>query len=201
MNVKGPNEYCIEGDKVYIKLTQGKEAIIDLADLSLVAPYRWYAQKGRYTFYAYSKSNSKYKNKLTMLHTLILNTPKDMETDHIDGNGLNNSRSNLRIVTTAQNARNRRKPVSGKVSQYKGVTKHFHKFRAIISYRENKKKKNIHIGLFASEHDAARAYNAKAVELFGEHACLNIIQEDVVENIVENAIKNNCPEDCNAHPI
>ena len=93
------------------------------------------------------------------------------ETDHIDGNGLNNQRGNLRSVTDSQNQMNR-KNIRG-TSKYKGVywNKANKKWLARITINQ----KNIYIGYFLYEHNAAHAYNFKATELYGEYASLNPI--------------------------
>lgn len=99
------------------------------------------------------------------IHTFLTGWPL---VDHINHDGLDNRRSNLRPATTKQNVRNSRsRPGS---SQYKGVDLFRGvKWRATI--RVDGKKK--HLGLFVDEKDAARAYNKAALELFGEFACLN----------------------------
>lgn len=95
--------------------------------------------------------------------------------DHKDGDHLNNRLDNLRLATTAENSRNTRKRV-GCSSQYKGVcfSKGGHHPRGRpwqASIQLNKKR--LAIGMFASEIEAAQAYDVKARELFGEFACLN----------------------------
>ena len=96
------------------------------------------------------------------------------QTDHINHDGLNNQRSNLRLATHAQNQRNQR-PYLGRTSPYKGV--HWfpsrEKWRAQIVIANHER----HIGLFGAEEDAARAYDAAAREHFGEYACLNFPDE------------------------
>ena len=95
---------------------------------------------------------------------------KDLFVDHIDHNGLNNQKYNLRIATHSQNCQNRR-PCKNSSSKYRGVCWH----------KKNKKwtahikidKKTIYLGIFESEEDAAMAYDAKAKELHGEWTYLN----------------------------
>jgi hypothetical protein len=101
------------------------------------------------------------------MHKLITGWPK---TDHIDHDGLNNQRSNLRPATTAQNNHNQR-PQRNTSSRFKGVTWHkrIGKWQAAIKVAD----KNRHLGVFPDEEDAARAYNAAAVEAYGEYAYLN----------------------------
>ncbi|MBN1124206.1 MAG: HNH endonuclease [Sedimentisphaerales bacterium] len=103
------------------------------------------------------------------MHRLIARPPDGMVVDHIDHNGLNNTRANLRVCTPQQNSRNRRSQ-SGR-SKYKGISydKRYKRWKARIRFQN----KYIHIGTFRDEARAARAYDAKAAELFGEFACLN----------------------------
>ena len=99
-----------------------------------------------------------------------MEAPDHLFVDHIDHNGLNNRRSNLRLCTTAQNARN--------VFSYKGSTS---KYKGVCWYKEGRKwaakiklnNKAYHLGLFEDETEAAIAYDKKARELHGEFGCLN----------------------------
>ena len=104
------------------------------------------------------------------MHRLIMDEPKGLIVDHRDHNGLNNRRSNLRLCTNAQNQYNRL-PLKGGTSRHKGVCwcKSHNKFNAYIYQRS----KRYHLGWFVNEDDAARAYDKKARELFGEYAYLN----------------------------
>lgn len=89
--------------------------------------------------------------------------------DHIDGDRSNNKLCNLRSVTQAQNTYNQRKSKAETTSRYKGVSAVGKKWRANIDFDH----KRIHIGYYPTEEEAARAYDTKAKELHGEHACLN----------------------------
>ncbi len=99
------------------------------------------------------------------LHRLLLNVPGDLVVDHIDGNGLNNSRCNLRICTQSQNAMNKR---PGK--RYKGVV---HASRNSYAARIRANGKLIALGSYPSPELAANAYNEAAKRLFGDFAGLN----------------------------
>jgi HNH endonuclease len=100
----------------------------------------------------------------------IMRAPDGMEVDHINGDGLCNLRENLRVCTKAENMRNRGKQINN-TSGYKGVyfNKHAKKFSAQIKLYG----KAIYLGLYDSPVEAARAYDAKARELFGEFAVTN----------------------------
>jgi hypothetical protein len=104
------------------------------------------------------------------MHRMVVNAPKGLFVDHINHNGLDNRKANLRICTNLQNLRNKR-PKTGCTSEYKGVhwCKGRNKFRANIYLN----KKAIHLGYFHDEIAAAKAYDEKARELFGEFAYLN----------------------------
>jgi hypothetical protein len=149
----------------FIPLTKGKVAIVDAEDYEWLSKYKWHAVYTGSKFYAYRCRN---KRSISM-HRMIMGEPKGKVVDHIDGNSLNNRRSNLRICTTAQNMRNRR--LTGGVSRYKGVyfIKRLNKWKAVITFNS----KSIHIGCFSDEISAGKAYDKKAKELFGEFAYLN----------------------------
>jgi hypothetical protein len=122
----------------------------------------------------YSDGSKKYKyiHRL-MSEAYIPNFKNECFIDHIDGNKLNNDITNLRTATQKENTYNRKKTSNNTTSIYKGVNYHYpsKKWRAQI------KNNNIyhHIGVFQNEEIAALAYNSKAIELFGEYACLNDI--------------------------
>jgi hypothetical protein len=105
-----------------IKLTQGFETVVSDEDYEEISKYRWRVSKRKNTNYA---TRSDYKNcgkqKNILMHKQIMDTPDGMHTDHIDGNGLNNTRDNLRVVTPRQNGQNRH---CKKTSIYPGVSWH-----------------------------------------------------------------------------
>ncbi len=154
-----------EGAKL-IPLTRGKFAIVDAADFELLNRYKWHALKGGRTFYARSQE----KGRAIRMHRLITNAPKGLFVDHINHNGMDNRRANLRFCTRAENNRNSL-PRRGGTSRYKGVhwCKRRKKFIATITF--NRKKRVL--GYFDSEIDAAKAYDKRARELFGEFVYLN----------------------------
>jgi hypothetical protein len=158
-----------EGAKL-IPLTRGKFAIVDAEYYDRLNQYKWHAQKGGQTYYARRQE----KGKLIIMHRLITNAPKGLFVDHRNHNGLDNRRENLRLCTRLQNARNRLPRRQG-ISKYKGVTwnKRRKKFIAAISLGGKKQ----YLGAFDSEIDAAKAYDKKARELFGEFAYLNFPED------------------------
>jgi hypothetical protein len=152
---------------IEIQLTQGKVSIIDEADFELVNKFKWHARRQKDCFYA----EARYKNTTISMHRYILGL-KDKGTvvDHKDGDGLNNQRSNLRPCTHGQNMANRRAS-KNKSSQFLGVTWNKRKSRWRVFIQKDNKP--LFLGQFKDEHEAALAYNHKAVELHGEFANLN----------------------------
>lgn len=155
-----------------IKLTLGQVALVDDEDFEFLNQFKWQAVKKPNTFYAVKNfPNGKGKQISVYMHRIILQLKDSkIHCDHKDGNGLNNQKYNLREATHAQNQRNKKARETG-TSRYKGVTlrKSYTKWRATIILN----KKYIHIGYFINEIDAAKAYDEKAKELFGEFAWLN----------------------------
>jgi hypothetical protein len=157
----------------YVPLSQGLFAAVDDEDYERVNAFNWSAQRAERTHYAVRKIRIDGKPYMQKMHRFILNLPAWRPfVDHIDHNGLNNQKANLRQLTTSQNAQNKRKPRTGKTSPYKGVRAHTGKFQAQIKHNG----KWMYIGRYTDDADAARAYNKRALELFGEYACLNEVE-------------------------
>ena len=119
----------IDGDVVRVPLTQGLEAVVDLADLALVEGRNWHAHRGGLTFYALTgvaASTPRGRTELPMHRAIMGCGDGDPDVDHIDHDGLNNRRSNLRLATESQNLANQR-PQTGRSSRFKGV--HWNKQR------------------------------------------------------------------------
>jgi len=148
----------------HIPLTKGKAAEVDDEDFEAINVYKWYYLASG-TGYAVRRTKTNGIVKTILMHRQILNPGADLEVDHIDGNGLNNCKINLRPATHAQNMRNRIMKGKG-TSQYKGV--YFNKSRGMfcaeIKFEGIKK----HLGYFSNQHEAGQAYNAAAKSLFGE---------------------------------
>lgn len=165
------------GKHVIISLNKGKTTIIDAEDYNKIKMYTWRTFKCKNTCYVTSDASVSggLRKKTLLLHRLILDLKRGISVDHINGDGLDNRRNNLRIATKQQNGfnRNKNKERNGKKcsSKYKGVGWHT---RDKLWYAQNKNNyKMIHLGYFKSEEEAARAYDRKAKELFGEYAKLN----------------------------
>lgn len=148
-----------------IQLTQGKTAIIDEDDFERVSEFKWHYQKKS----GYAAARPTYKGKSFYLHRFIMRAKKGEQVDHRNGNKLDNCKENLRFSTQSQNLANR--STVSKRWKYKGVRRLSTRglWHARICYQ----KKDIHLGTFATEEEAARAYDKKALEVFGEFARLN----------------------------
>lgn len=155
---------------VKIPLTQGKWAIVDESDWGAVKVRKWFALKSYNTFYARTRSFG--KNTTVSMHKVILQTKPPFMVDHKDGNGLNNSRANLRVCTNSQNCQNSRMKSSNSTG-YKGVAVNSSGNSFMASICVNGRQK--HLGYFKILKDAARAYNEAASRHHGEFASLNKI--------------------------
>ena len=137
-----------------------KYSIVDEDDYERAIGHGWCYSGG----YALARINKK----TVMLHRFILElSNEDGKVDHINHNGLDNRKCNLRVVSNSHNASNRA-PYSSK-SKYKGVRPRNEKWEAFITHN----KKQRYLGVFSTEEDAARAYDYHASTLFGEFAYLN----------------------------
>lgn len=151
-----------------IPLTQGQYAIVDDADFAWLSQWKWHAQATtRGGFYANRRGPD---GKMLAMHRVINATPDGMMTDHIDGDGLNNQRANLRTASPLQNMMNR-KGKRGGSSRYKGVwadptsgNKKLWRAGIRIGGRLT------YLGRFATEAEAAAAYARVATQHFGEFA-------------------------------
>ena len=160
----GPEE---EDGARYIPLVQGGFAVVDAEDYERLRKYKWYLCQEGNVFYAFRYTSGAQ----IRMHREIMNAPNGVMVDHIDRNGLYNRKSNLRLCSRRENSYNRRGNSRGS-SQYKGVFWHkaSGKWMARITYNGN----NNYLGLYVNERDAARAYDEKAKELFGDYAYLNL---------------------------
>lgn len=159
------NLISIDGDVATVVLAHNRAVtLIDAADVDLIRPYSWCATTPR------GRSGLQYANntKMGRMHCLIMG---ERGIDHIDGNGLNNRRGNLRVATVSQNAANQ--PVTRGTSRYKGVIAvpraSGMKWQAQIGVGGRTR----YIGIYVTEEEAAVAYDEMALHHYGEFARLN----------------------------
>lgn len=161
---------------VKIPLTQGFEAIVDDEDAEWIRQWTWYPlrQTGRVAVYAKRNRKIRGTSHARYMHREIaqragMSLSSSVQVDHRDGNGLNNSRANLRIATPRENSRN--SPARLGSSSFKGVFRAENgRWCAQINPDGNK---TIHLGTFDTEEEAALAYDTVARVHHGEFARLN----------------------------
>jgi hypothetical protein len=152
-----------------IKITKEKTVLVDDDVFEYLNSFKWHFD-GSYA--ARKEQQPDGTVKTVKMHREIMNPPKDKSIDHINSDGLDNRRENLRIATHAQNIMNQR-PRKNTSSQYKGVSwcKRYKKYEAYI----NCNGKRTRLGSFRNENDAAMAYNVASERLHGEFARKNVI--------------------------
>lgn len=169
-----------------IPLTQGKFAIVDDADYEWLNQWKWHF--ARQTGYAARKDWSGGKPKYLLMHRVILNAPKHLQVDHINGDGLDNRRCNIRLATAAQNSWNQ-KAISSSISEYKGVSFYDNRFVVRIFVNGG----NLYFGGFTDECLAARIYDFAAVKYYGEYARLNFPDQLLTEGEFEQLTRRKPP--------
>lgn len=186
MGVTSPKHYFVailsESCMMYnmakeILLTKGKVAIVDDEDYDILNFFKWqYTEAGRNTGYArrVQATTSKYRSRQVQMHRTIMQVCAldwtQNPVDHIDHNGLNNQKSNLRLCSPGQNKSNGR---SGRA--FRGVYKNnWGVIYAAIKHNH----KQIYLGAFKTEEEAARAYDEAALRLHGPFATINGVQNE-----------------------
>ena len=162
-----PRPLRVVGAIAYVPLTKGLEAVIDAADAEFIGRWRWFASVHKTGHaYAYRTETIDGRPRSVSMHALIAGNKDMRSVDHIDGDGLNNRRANLRPATHQENMWNRkmdRRNTSGRKGVYKSKTG---RFRATISHND----RTIHLGTFDTLAEASAAYTGAAKALFGRFA-------------------------------
>ena len=175
MNGTNEPEYLkAEEHPVTVNLTQDKVAIVDADDFEWLSEFKWYAHERGRTWYARRAQSGK----TVFMHRAILcHHGYDLtagEVDHINGNGLDNRKANLQIISHAENIRKSRTQINNK-SGYKGV--YWHKrdqrWQAFIEVYNVRK----YLGSFKTKIAAALAYDVAAKKYFGTFAKLNLLNQ------------------------
>ena len=160
--------------KLHSRKYRNLYAVIDNEDYDLIKDYRWSPELNGRTFR--TQAWDKYCGKNVRMHRLIVKCPENMEIDHIDHDPLNNRKSNLRIVTHAQNSKNCSPRIINMYSKYKGVT--------YLKSGQRKKRwmarirtdyKEIFLGYFDTEKEAMDIYDKASGKYHGKHGLGNVI--------------------------
>lgn len=151
-----------------IPLSQGKFAVVDKADYEHMMQYKWSCVGKPPLVYAHTRT-TKFGSVLYM-HRVIMNAPKGMQVDHIDGDCLNNRRGNLRVCTQSQNSHNSRLSVRN-TSGYKGVRFSKQRKKWMVFITVNGTVTNF--GYFPDVRTAVKKYNELALKYYGDFATLN----------------------------
>jgi hypothetical protein len=155
-----------------IEVSSGLVALVDDEDYDKLVGRRWYkhTNNGRCN---YAQADISWRpHKRVWMHRLVMDAPQGLEVDHINGNGLDNRRDNLRLCTRSQNACNKAKSHNrGLTSRHKGVStgRWGKNWQANITIQSRK----IYLGTYDTEMDAVLAYNRAALELHGPFSRAN----------------------------
>lgn len=160
-----------------IKLTRGLVTIVDDEDFEWLIQSKWCAYRGRCGYYAV-RTEYGLRQRTLRMHRVILNAPSNVGVDHINGDSLDNRKSNLRFATAQQNQANRKHPNKNNQLGIKGVRKIGDKYGAYIKHN----RKQINLGYFTLLEDADKAYRSAEIKYFGNFArqCGGTIDRGVV---------------------
>ncbi|MHC4109652.1 MAG: AP2/ERF family transcription factor [Planctomycetota bacterium] len=161
------------GDYCKIPLTRGEFAKVDPEDYIWLSQFRWYCNKRPHTSYAIRNAGEGAERRKVLMHREIARTPRHLVCDHINRQGLDNRKQNLRNCTKRENNLNQAGH-RGSVSKYKGVYWKKREGRWAACIKSEGKKR--HLGYFDSETEAAKGYDEAARKYHKEFASLNFPQ-------------------------
>lgn len=156
-----------------IALNKGKWVLLDIDDFYKFSTFKWFISTTGYAKRNLKVEKNKWKG--SFMHKEILPLKSNLEVDHINGDRLDNRRDNLRGATRSQNNMNKFIKTSKNTSKYKGVC--YDKNRGTYNSKLQYNHKTINLGRYKTEEDAAKAYDKRAKELFGEFAILNFKED------------------------
>ncbi len=154
-----PVQVCECGDHAWTVATQGYVAFVDVADQGALEQWTWHVADWRKPYAV--------GNRRDRLHRVLMSAPKHLQVDHVNGNGLDNRRINLRLATNTQNARNQGRNITN-TSGHKGVS--WAKSHSKWTVRVRVGGRKLTLGYFADKERAAYEYRKAALAYFGEFA-------------------------------
>ncbi len=160
------NDFVIPAGCAFIPIASGHVALVDVEDAEYLLSMNWYLGNNGYV-------TTRKDGRLQMMHRLINQTPKGMETDHINNIRLDNRKCNLRTCTRTQNAQHNSKSSTIGLTRYKGVNRVRKLMKWVYRASLTVNQKNIYLGQFESAEHAAEAYDNAARAYFGEFAKTN----------------------------
>lgn len=153
-----------------IPISGGRVAIVDDGDYALISRFKWSSKQCGNTVYAHRGYTENGRKTMVVMHRFLMGAKSSIQVDHVNGNGLDNRRENLRFATLQQNQFNQTK-IPGCSSKFKGVhwNKKFRKFQASIRVHGHRKS----LGYFRNDASGAKAYDQAAIKFYGQFARTN----------------------------